>query len=330
MNYVSPTYHLSGAATENPALHIPDGFLSLPIALLCWVLAIILLAVAIRQTQDTLGERQIPLMGIMAAFIFAAQMINFPVAGGTSGHLLGGALAAIVLGPWAGMLVMASVIAVQALLFQDGGLLVMGANILNMGMLTALVGYGLYRGVTGQSRGTRLAMAGVAAWLSVMAAALATSLQLWLSGTSALRIVVPAMLGVHAVIGIGEALITVAALAFIMQTRPDLLEAKGEARGGLGWAIAGLMVALAVVLLAPLASANPDGLERVAEDMGFIEQGTGAPYEILPDYTIPLLGETALSTILAGVIGALVVAVLIVIAVRLLRRPVRATSESGS
>jgi cobalt/nickel transport system permease protein len=330
MHYISPTHYLSGAATENPALHIPDGFLSLPIALLCWVLAIILLAIAIRQTQGTLGERQIPLMGVMAAFIFAAQMINFPVAGGTSGHLLGGALAAIVLGPWAGMLVMASVIAVQALLFQDGGLLVMGANILNMGILTALVGYGLYRGATGQSRSVRLIVAGVAAWLSVMAAALATSLQLWLSGTSALRIVVPAMLGVHAVIGIGEALITVAALAFIMQTRPDLLEAKGETRGGLGWVIVGLVVALAVVLLAPLASANPDGLERVAEDIGFIEQGADAPYEILPDYTIPLLGETALSTILAGVIGALVVAVLIVIAVRLLRRPVTATSKSGS
>jgi cobalt/nickel transport system permease protein len=330
MHYISPTYYLAGAATENPALHIPDGFLSLPIALLCWVLAIILLSIAIRQTQGALGERQIPLMGVMAAFIFAAQMINFPVAGGTSGHLLGGALAAIVLGPWAGMLVMASVIAVQALLFQDGGLLVMGANILNMGILTALVGYGLYRGVTGQSRGTRLAVSGVAAWLSVMAAALATSLQLWLSGTSALRIVVPAMLGVHTVIGIGEALITVAALAFITQTRPDLLEAKGETRGGFGWVVVGLVVALVVVLLAPLASANPDGLERVAEDIGFIEQGSAAPYEILPDYTIPLLGETALSTILAGVIGALVVAVLIVIGVRLLRRPVRATSESGS
>jgi len=330
MHYVSPTYYLSGAATENPALHIPDGFLSLPIALLCWVLTIILLLMAIRQTQGALGERQIPLMGVMAAFIFAAQMINFPVAGGTSGHLLGGALAAIVLGPWAGMLVMTSVIAVQALLFQDGGLLVMGANILNMGILTALVGYGLYRGVTGQSRGTRLAVSGAAAWLSVMAAALATSLQLWLSGTSALRIVVPAMLGVHAAIGIGEALITVAALAFIMQTRPDLLEAKGETRGGTGWVVVGLVVALVVVLLAPLASANPDGLERVAEDIGFIERGAGAPYEILPDYTIPLLGETALSTILAGVIGALVVAVLIVIGVRLLRRPVRATSESGS
>jgi cobalt/nickel transport system permease protein len=330
MHYASPTHYLSGAATENPALHIPDGFLSLPIALLCWVLAIMLLAMAVRQTQNTLGERQIPLMGVMAAFIFAAQMINFPVAGGTSGHLLGGALAAIVLGPWAGMLVMASVIAVQGLLFQDGGLLVMGANILNMGLLTTLIGYGLYRGVAGQSRGLRLAVAGLAAWLSVMAGALATSLQLWLSGTSALRIVVPAMLGVHAAIGVGEALITVATLAFMMRTRPDLLKAKGRARGSLGWVMVGLVVTLAVVALAPLASVNPDGLERVAIDMGFIERGADAPYEILPDYTIPLLGETALSTIMAGAIGALAVAALTIVAVRLLRRPVTATSETGS
>lgn len=329
MHYVSPTYYLSGAA-NNPALHIPDGFLSPAIALLCWVLAIVLLAIAVRKTQSTLGERQVPLMGVVAAFIFAAQMINFPVAGGTSGHLLGGALAAIVLGPWAGMLVMASVVIVQGLLFQDGGLLVMGANILNMGLLTALIGYGLYQGVAGQSRGTRLVVAGVAAWLSVMAAALATSLELWLSGTSALRIVVPAMLGVHALIGIGEALITVAALAFITQTRPDLLEAKGETRGGRGWVVAGLIVALIVVLLAPLASANPDGLERVAIDMGFIERGADAPYQILPDYTIPLLGETAFSTILAGVIGALAVAALIIIVVRLLRRLSPTASETGS
>jgi cobalt/nickel transport system permease protein len=329
MHYVSRAYYLSKTA-ENPALHIPDGFLSLPIALLCWALAIILLTIAVRRTQNTLGERQIPLMGVMAAFIFAAQMINFPVAGGTSGHLLGGALAAMVLGPWAGMLVMASVIAVQGLLFQDGGLLVMGANILNMGLLTALIGFGLYRGVAGQSRGVRLIVAGAAAWLSVMAGALATSLQLWLSGTSALRIVVPAMLGVHAAIGIGEALITVAALAFMMRTRPDLLEANGTTRGGLGWVMVGLVVTLAVVALAPLASVNPDGLERVAIDMGFIERGADAPFEILPDYTIPLLGETALSTVVAGAIGALAVAALTVVAVRLLRRPVTATSETGS
>jgi cobalt/nickel transport system permease protein len=324
VHYVSPTYYLSGVTTP-PGLHIPDGFLSLPIALLCWALAIGLLAVAVRQTQNTLGERQIPLMGVMAAFIFAAQMINFPVAGGTSGHLLGGALAAIVLGPWAGMLVMASVIVVQGLLFQDGGLLVMGANILNMGLLTVLIGYGLYRGVARQSQGVRLGMAGIAAWLSVMAGALATSLELWLSGTSALRVVVPAMLGVHAFIGIGEALITVAALAFIIQTRPDLLEAPDKARNGRGWVAAGLIVALVVVFLAPFASANPDGLERVAIDMGFIERGTDAPYQILPDYTIPLLGDTGLSTVLAGVAGVLGVAALTVITVRLLRRPAKST-----
>ncbi len=316
-----------GAATDNPAMHIPDGFLSLPIALFCWGAAIVLVAIAIRRTRDELGERQVPLMGVMAAFIFAAQMINFPVAGGTSGHLLGGALAAITLGPWAGMLVMASVIGVQGLLFQDGGLVVMGANILNMGLLTVLIGYGLYRGVAGQSRGVRLTVAGVAAWLSVMAAALATSLELWLSGTSALRIVIPAMLGIHAFIGIGEALITVAALAFIMQTRPDLLEVKAEARGGRGWVVIGLIMALLVVFLAPLASADPDGLERVAMDMGFISQGVGASYRIFPDYTIPFLGETAISTILAGAIGMLVVAALTVIAVRLLRRSTKPTSS---
>jgi cobalt/nickel transport system permease protein len=329
MHYVSPTYYLP-AATDSPAMHIPDGFLSLTIALLCWVAALLLLAVAVRRSQAALGERQIPLMGVMAAFIFAAQMINFPVAGGTSGHLLGGALVAIALGPWPGMLVMASVIAVQGLLFQDGGLLVMGANILNMGLLTALIGYGLYRGVIGRGRGVRLAVAGVAAWLSVMAAALGTSLELWLSGTSTLRVVVPAMLGVHALIGVGEALITVAALAFIMRTRPDLLEAAGGSesavRGGRGWVVAGLLVSLAVVLLAPLASANPDGLERVAIDMGFMRHGTDAFYQILPHYTIPLLGETALSTIIAGAIGTLAVAGITVALVRLLRRPTRSTS----
>src|SRR5688572_33465246 len=119
-------------------LHIPDGFLSLAISLICWGITIITLALAISKTNKALGEKQVPLMGVMSAFIFAAQMINFPVAGGTSGHLLGGALAAIVLGPWAGMLVMTAVIAVQALLIQDGGLIVMGANILNMGLITEI------------------------------------------------------------------------------------------------------------------------------------------------------------------------------------------------
>ncbi|MBO9387419.1 MAG: energy-coupling factor ABC transporter permease [Roseiflexus sp.] len=299
-------------------LHIPDGFLNLPISLACWAIAIAIIALAARRAQRDLDERQAPLLGIMAAFIFAAQMINFPITGGTSGHLLGGVLAAVTLGPWGGILVMTAVIAIQALLFQDGGLLVMGANILSMGLITALIGYGLYRSVINQSQPVRLAVIGVAAWLSVMGAALATSLQLWLSGTTPLNIVIPAMMGVHALIGIGEALITVAAVAFIMRTRLEVME-KGTCPGaGRGWIIGGAIAALIVVLLSPLASADPDGLERVAEDMGFIDLGQSAPYEIIPDYTLPFLGETPLSTIVAGLIGVLVVAVVIVLVARAL------------
>ena len=295
-------------------LHIPDGFLNFTVSILCWVISALTISVAVSRSNKSLGERQVPLMGVMAAFIFAAQMINFPVAGGTSGHLLGGALAAITLGPWAGMLVMTAVIAVQALLLQDGGLLVMGANILNMGLITTAIGYGLYRGVSTGSRTLKLTVAGIAAWLSVMAGALFTSLQLWLSGTSQLQVVIPAMLGVHALIGVGEALITVAALTFILQTRPDLLGSSSEsAKGSRGWVVAGVLIALAVVLLSPLASADPDGLERVAQDIGFLGAGQSAPYGILPDYTVPFLGETPLSTILAGTIGMIIVGVIIVL-----------------
>ncbi|MEN8242711.1 MAG: energy-coupling factor ABC transporter permease, partial [Chloroflexota bacterium] len=151
-------------------LHIPDGFLSLSVSIFSWMITIIIVGIAVRQSQKELNEKQIPLMGIMAAFIFAAQMINFPVAGGTSGHMLGGALAAIVLGPWAGILVMTSVVALQGLLFQDGGLLVMGANILNMGIITALIGYGLFRMGVNRSTLFRRNLVAAAAWISVIAA----------------------------------------------------------------------------------------------------------------------------------------------------------------
>ncbi len=301
-------------------MHIPDNFLSLVVSVLCWVVTVATLSVAVSKTSKSLGEKQIPLMGVMAAFIFAAQMINFPVLGGTSGHLLGGALAAIVLGPWAGMLTMTAVIAVQALLFQDGGLVVMGANILNMGLVTAAIGYGLYRGLYEQSKGVRLAVIGFAAWLSVMAAALLTTLEIWLSGNAKLGVIFPAMMFVHAFIGVGEALITVAAIAFIMQTRPDLLgDESASASGSRAWTWVGGALAFAVVLISPFASADPDGLERVAIDKGFMHIAADAPYQLIPDYTIPFLGETALSTIVAGAIGAAVVALLVFLVGRGLR-----------
>jgi cobalt/nickel transport system permease protein len=209
-------------------LHIPDGFLSAPVSGVFYAASAIVLAIAVWQTNRTLSERTVPLMGVLAAFIFAAQMMNFPVAGGTSGHMLGGALAAILVGPWAAIVVMTAVVGVQALMFQDGGLAVLGANVFNMGILTAFVGFAVYWVTSMLSGGRRqiiLAGAFAAAWVSVMLAALLTSAQLAVSDTSPWSVVLPAMLGVHALIGIGEGLITAGAVAFILATRPDLVRA---------------------------------------------------------------------------------------------------------
>lgn len=213
-------------------MHIPDGFLDGPVEIVMWVATIAVLAIAVRRTNHTLDERAVPLLGVMAAFIFAAQMFNFQVGPGMSGHLLGGVLAAVLLGPWAGTLVMACVIAVQGLLFQDGGLLVMGANIFNMGVVGTLGGYLLYRtlaSLLGGERRGRIPAAGVAAWVSVVAGATLTALQLGVSGTTPLSLALPAMVGAHVLIGIGEAVITTAALAFIAATRSDLLELRHRA-----------------------------------------------------------------------------------------------------
>jgi len=306
-------------------MHIPDGFLSLGVSLVCWALAVVGVGVALWRSREALGERQVPLMGVLAAFIFAAQMLNFTVAGGTSGHLIGGALAAILLGPWAGIVTMTTVVGIQALLFQDGGLLVMGANILNMGIVATLVGYGVYRGmrVLAQRQRWGLFVGGfAAAWSSVVIAAVATAVQLGFSGTSPLGVVLPAMAGVHVLIGVGEGLITVGALTLLATVRRDLLEPASVATGGARWAAAGVVLALAVTLLAPLASPHPDGLERVAEDQGFIETAQGAPYEIIPDYVLPGIPDEALATIAAGAVGTLIVAGVAFAVARLRRQAV--------
>lgn len=309
-------------------LHIPDGFLSVPVALIGWLLAILFIGLALRQTREQFDERQIPLMGVMAAFIFAAQAINFPVLGGTSGHLLGGALAAIVLGPWSAVLVMAAVIGLQGLLFQDGGLLVMGWNIMNMGVLTAFTGAAVYRLVRdwlGDGRATLILGGAAGAWLSVMVAALATSLELAASGTSPLNIVLLAMLGVHSLIGIGEAIITVGALLLIYTTRPDLLQQGASASGQKSstWVAAGLVIALIVAFFSFTTSSDPDGLERVAEDQGFLETTLAPVYNLLPDYTIPFIENEMVSGIVAVIVGTLVVFGLAYLVGRLLRQPKR-------
>lgn len=315
---------LSGLAAP-VELHIPDGFLSTPISLAGWALAVVAVAYALRQTRGQLGERQAPLLGVMAAFIFAAQAINFPVAGGTSGHLLGGALAAIVLGPWAAVLVMTAVVGLQALLFQDGGLVVMGWNIVNMGVLTALTGYAVYaliKRLMGDTRNALLVAGFAGAWLSVVVSAIATAIQLALSGASPLGIALPAMAGVHAVIGIGEGVITVGALSLIAATRPDLLAGGANAPGlrSAGWVVVGLLISLVVAVFSFAASTDPDGLERVAEDTGFIDRALDPVYEILPDYTIPFIGNETLSGIVAVVLGTLLVFGIMLLIGRSLRR----------
>lgn len=210
-------------------LHAPDGFFSTPVAGVFWVLTVVALGISLRRAGAQLDERAVPLMGVMAAFIFAAQMFNFQIPGGTSGHLLGGVLAAILLGPYAGTIVMACVISVQALVFQDGGLLVLGANIFNMGIIGTFGGYWLYRTIAavlgGEQKG-RLPAAAVAAWCSVVAAAGLVAFQLAISDTTSLPTALVAMVGWHVIIGVGEAVITVGALAFIAASRADLLRLR--------------------------------------------------------------------------------------------------------
>ncbi len=292
-------------------MHIPDGFLTVAVAALFWLATIAVVAYALKRVNADLGERQVPLMGVLAACIFAGQMLNFNVAAGTSGHLVGAALATILLGPWASILIMTCVIAVQGLIFQDGGLLAMGTNIFNMGIVGTVVAYGVYRLVTrlaaGRPAGIAVA-AFVAAWASIVVSALGVGLQLALSGTSPANLAIPAMGGVHMLIGVGEGLITVGAVSFLRATRRDLID-QGAApvTGGRAILVAGLAVALLLAIVSPLASTNPDGLEWFAGQAKFINLQQGPSFRLIPGYLFPGISNAALATIVSGIVGAVVV-----------------------
>jgi cobalt/nickel transport system permease protein len=209
-------------------MHIPDGFLSAEVAAACAVPAAGAVGYGLRRASRELDERRVPLLGVTAAFVFAAQMLNFPVAGGTSGHFLGAALAAILLGPWLACVVMSVVLVTQSFVFADGGVTALGANVLNMGVIGALLVGGLMvaaRAALPRTRCAFLAVSAIGAWLAVMAGAAAASVELAVSGTVPLGTVLPAMLGVHALIGIGEGVITAAAVSAVLASRSDLLPA---------------------------------------------------------------------------------------------------------
>ena len=207
-------------------MHIPDGFLNAGTSIATGVVAAGAVGYGLHKAREELDEKSVPLLALCAAFVFAAQMLNFPVAGGTSGHFLGGVLAAVLLGPWLGGLVIALVLLIQCLGFADGGLTALGANVFNMAVVGTILSYYIFYGVKSllpRSKASFLACTGAVAWLSVMLASGACAVELAISGTSPLGVALPAMLGVHAIIGIGEALITVLVVSVVLAVRPDLV-----------------------------------------------------------------------------------------------------------
>jgi cobalt/nickel transport system permease protein len=209
-------------------VHIPDGFINAPASLAAGAVAAGGVGVSLRRAARTLQDRQAPLAGLVAAYIFAVQMLNFPVAAGTSGHLLGGALAAILVGPWAGALCVAVVLGVQALLFADGGLSALGLNVINMSLVTAWGGYAVFlllRRALPATKASVTAAAGVAAGISVVLASLAFVVEYAVGGNGGapLGTVFAAMVGVHTLIGIGEGVITALTVGAVLGVRPDLV-----------------------------------------------------------------------------------------------------------
>lgn len=317
-------------------MHIPDGFVSGPMNVAGGVTAAMAVGLSAWRASREVQKRpyMVPLLATTAAFVFAAQMLNFPIGGGTSGHFLGGAVVAALLGPWSACLVLTIVLAIQCLGFADGGLTALGTNIFNMGIIGGFGSYVLMRGfraVLPAGRGGFLAAAAIASWISIVAAAAVCALELALSGTSPLGLVLPAMAGTHALIGIGEALITVAVLSAVIAARPDILPewsgiGKAVARTGKkrAWTLAGAGLAVALILgafVSPFASSSPDGLEKIAAEKGFIQSSQGkAVWKASPlaNYTVPGIAGGGVSTSLAGIAGTAVIFVVGFGAIRLI------------
>ncbi|GAA1018236.1 energy-coupling factor ABC transporter permease [Acrocarpospora pleiomorpha] len=316
-------------------MHVPDGFFTVALSVAGAAVAAGGIAVCLRGARKELDERMAPMAGLVAAFVFAAQMLNFPVGAGTSGHLLGGALAAILVGPYTGFLCVAVVIAVQALFFADGGLTALEINITLMGLVTVLAGYGTFRAVRVIVPRSRTGV-GVAAFagaaVSVPVAALVFTALYAIGGTSSIDPVkvALAMGGVHVIIGLGEGAITALTVTAVLAVRPDLVygarglsgqvqlrTASGEpvaqhppARAAAPRTRAFLLggVAAAAVLAGVVsfyASASPDGLERVAADLGFLSQAEDHPLgdSALADYGVKGVENERLSAGAAGLIG---------------------------
>ncbi len=305
-------------------MHAPDGFLNVGTAIATGAVSAGTIGASLRQAKHTLKDKQVPLAGIAAAFIFAAQMFNFPVVAGTTGHLLGGALAAILLGPRIGAIVVGIVVVVQAIVFADGGLTALGYNVLNMAIIPAFGGYALFvlsRKIFPANSAGVVAATSLAAGLSVVLSAAAFSIE-WLFGATApvpFDTVFGAMVGIHLLIGIGEGIISGMAIGAVMASRPDLVygasdisfekDRRQESIPFRSFLIGGFLAALVLaVVVSQFAVGDPDGLESVANQTGIAGSGTESSFSdsLFADYATAGIGNETVSLAVAGTLGVII------------------------
>ncbi len=281
-------------------MHIPDGYLDLSIAGLFYILTLAVLGLSVYRLR---GQKLTPLFGILAAAIFAAQMLNWPIPGGTSAHFVGGALAGILLGPYAGSLAMAVVLTIQCLVFADGGITALGANIWNMGIVDVFVGYYTYRIL---ERYSKSAAAFVAGWLGITLAAIFAGIEIGLSASFkyGLSVTVPVMGVWHGILGIIEGMITAGVVSYILSARPDIIEErKAPGKVAIGVIAAMILVSPLFAYAAELVGYS-EPLENAAEILGLTEHPI---YEgLLPDYSVPGL-DPYTGTLITGVVGTAIV-----------------------
>jgi len=275
-------------------MHTPDGFLTNWVCIVTLILSMIFVGISIYNLKKSITKQKVLQMSGIAAIIFAFQMLNFPITTGTSGHLIGAGIAAILLGPSAAILILAAVLIVQTFIYGDGGMFAIGANILNMGVVA---GYSTYYSYKYLSKTNNLFRIGIASLIGVVLASLANAVELWLSGSVALIESLISMGAAHLLIGVGEAVISIGIFTY---AQAYLLNNKASLRHVLASVVLGLAI---LTVFLPFASPHPDGLESVAINLGFFESATTTyPYAIMSDYTF-LGSEEYIFVLISGILG---------------------------
>jgi len=297
-------------------MHVPDGFMNVTMSAATGVISFGTLWAYIRSAKDLIADKFIALTGMMSALIFVLQMINFPVAAGTSGHLLGGALAVIVLGPRLGLICLSVVVIIQSLLFADGGLSALGVNVLNMAIVTSATSWFIVKywiKFIGKNKTSIVSVSVLAGILSVVFSSIAFTIQYAIGGTISIPVgtVLLAMVTTHFIIGFGEGIITALIITLLIRVRPDLIyayERSDENTTKVSFYGLFIILILLLSLLTPFASSSPDGLESVAEEFGFTQ--TDGIVLLLDDYGISAVNNDFISTVLSALLGVTVLAIM--------------------